>query len=45
MQLAKDRGVQLRGLSAFGIRFPLSNAEDTRAADIFADPDLLKGEI
>lgn len=40
-----EKGVTLHGLGGIGIRYPLSNAEDTRAADIFADSELVPGEI
>ena len=43
--LANQRGVALHGLAGFGLRYPLSNAEDTRAADIFADSELVSGEV
>lgn len=43
-ELAKE-GVTLHGLAGFGFRYPLSNAEDSRAADIFADSELASGEV
>ena len=44
-ELAQHKKVALHGLAGFGLRYPLSNAEDTRAADIFADSELVSGEV